>query len=86
MFNGHFLGLLLAGLASTWILPSVDRWLAAEGLTDAVYRNAAVDWPLWLQIIVALLVLDFIQWCVHNSLHRIPLFWEFPQGTPQRQG
>jgi 3-mercaptopyruvate sulfurtransferase SseA/sterol desaturase/sphingolipid hydroxylase (fatty acid hydroxylase superfamily) len=77
VFNGHFLGLLLAGLASTWVLPSVDRWLSAEGLTDAVYRNAAVDWPLWLQIVVALVVVDFIQWCVHNSLHRIPLFWEF---------
>jgi sterol desaturase/sphingolipid hydroxylase (fatty acid hydroxylase superfamily) len=76
-FNGHFLGLLLAGLASTWILPHVDRWLGAEGLTHAVYRNAAADWPLWAQIIVALVVLDFIQWCVHNLLHRVPLFWEF---------
>jgi 3-mercaptopyruvate sulfurtransferase SseA/sterol desaturase/sphingolipid hydroxylase (fatty acid hydroxylase superfamily) len=76
-FNGHFLGLLLAGLASTWILPSVDKWLAAEGLTDSVYRNAAADWPLWAQIIVALVVVDFLQWCVHNMLHRVPLFWEF---------
>ena len=77
VFNGHFLGLLLAGLASTWILPPVDKWLAAEGLSDAVYQNAAADWPLWAQIIVALVVLDFIQWCVHNMLHRVPLFWEF---------
>jgi sterol desaturase/sphingolipid hydroxylase (fatty acid hydroxylase superfamily) len=77
VFNGHFLGVLLAGLASTWVLPHVDRWLGAEGLTDAVYRNAAADWPLWVQVIVALLVIDFLQWCVHNLLHRIPLFWEF---------
>jgi len=76
VFNGHFLGLLLAGLASTWILPHVDRWLAAEGMTDAVYRNAAMDWPLWVQVIVALVVLDFIQWCVHNLLHRVPFLWE----------
>ena len=27
VFNGHFLGVLLAGLASTWVLPHVDRWL-----------------------------------------------------------
>jgi len=77
VFNAHFLGLLLAGLASTWVLPYVDRWLAAEGLTDSVYRNAAVDWPLWAQIIVALIFVDFLQWCVHNMLHRVPLFWEF---------
>ncbi|MBW2719589.1 MAG: sterol desaturase family protein [Deltaproteobacteria bacterium] len=76
VFNGHFVGLLLAGLASTWILPYFDRWLAVEGLTDSVYRNAALDWPLWVQVIVALVVLDFIQWCVHNLLHRIPIFWE----------
>lgn len=76
VFNGHFLGLLLAGLASTWILPPIDRWLAAIGLTDAVYRNAAADWPLWAQIMVALVVIDFIQWCVHNMLHRVPALWE----------
>ena len=76
VFNGHFLGLLLAGLASTWVLPYVDRWLSAEGLTDAVYRNAAANWPLWSQVIVALFVVDFIQWCVHNSLHRVPFLWE----------
>ena len=76
VFNGHFLGLLLAGLASTWVLPYVDRWLAAEGLTDAVYRNAAADWPLWAQIVVALFAVDFIQWCVHNLLHRVPFLWE----------
>ena len=76
VFNGHFLGLLLAGLASTWILPPIDRWLAANGITDAVYRNAAADWPLWAQIIVALVVIDFIQWCVHNMLHRVPALWE----------
>jgi 3-mercaptopyruvate sulfurtransferase SseA/sterol desaturase/sphingolipid hydroxylase (fatty acid hydroxylase superfamily) len=77
VFNGHFLGLLLAGLASVWVLPHVDRWLAAEGLTDSVYRNAAIDWPLWAQILVALFVIDFIQWCVHNLLHRVPALWEF---------
>lgn len=77
VFNGHFLGVLLAGLAGTWILPQVDRWLSAEGLTETVYRSAAADWPVWAQVIVALLVIDFLQWCVHNILHRVPLFWEF---------
>ena len=76
VFNGHFLGVLLAGLASTWVLPHVDRWLGTQGMTDALYRNVAADWPIWVQIIVALLVVDFIQWCVHNLLHRIPPLWE----------
>ena len=76
VFNGHFLGVLLAGLADTWVLPLLDRWLGTHGLTDAVYRNAAGSWPLWLQVIAALVVVDFIQWCVHNLLHRVPALWE----------
>ncbi len=76
VFNGHFLGILLAGLAATWVLPHLDQWLAAQGLTDAVYRNAAAHWPVWAQILVALVVIDFLQWCVHNMLHRVPALWE----------
>jgi len=77
VINGHFLGIILFGVATHYILPHVDKWLASAGLTDAVYRNAAADWPVWLQIIVALLVVDFVQWAVHNLLHRVPFLWEF---------
>jgi 3-mercaptopyruvate sulfurtransferase SseA/sterol desaturase/sphingolipid hydroxylase (fatty acid hydroxylase superfamily) len=77
VFNAHFLGVLLAGLADTWVLPHVDAFLAEQGWTESVYRNAAVAWPIALQIVVALLVLDFVQWCVHNLLHRVPFLWDF---------
>ena len=76
VFNGYFLSLLIAGLASRFVLPHVDQWLATEGLTHAVYRDAAADWPLWAQVLVAVVVLDFVQWCVHNLLHRVPFLWE----------
>lgn len=77
VFNGHFLGLLLYGIAAHHILPRLDRVLGAHGLTPIVYRNAAMSWPFWLQLVVALVVMDFVQWCVHNLLHRVPLLWEF---------
>lgn len=77
VFNGHFLGLIFFGVASHHILPHLDHWLADRGWTDAIYRNAAADWPVWLQIPVALLAIDFVQWCVHNLLHRVPFFWRF---------
>jgi len=77
VFNGHFLGVIIYGIATHRILPHVDHLLAREGWTDALYRNAAADWPTWVQIVVALFVIDFLQWCVHNLLHRVPLFWEF---------
>jgi len=76
IFNGLFLGILLAGLASTWILPGIDGWLRDHGLHDAFYRGAAAHWPLAVQVVVALLVIDFLQWCVHNLLHRVPFLWE----------
>lgn len=77
VFNGHFLGIILFGLATYYVLPHVDKWLVSAGLMDNVYRNAAASWPIWLQIIVALVVVDFVQWSVHNLLHRVPFFWEF---------
>ncbi len=75
VFNGHFLGLILYGIAVNRVLPRVDGWLTDAGIFGGIYRNAAADWPLWIQIPVALVVVDFIQWCVHNSLHRIGPLW-----------
>jgi 3-mercaptopyruvate sulfurtransferase SseA/sterol desaturase/sphingolipid hydroxylase (fatty acid hydroxylase superfamily) len=75
LFNGHFLGLILYGIAVHRVLPWVDRLLDDAGLFGGVYRDAAAAWPMWLQIIVALVVVDFAQWCVHNALHRIGPLW-----------
>lgn len=76
VFNGHFLGVVLFGLATNFVLPHLDAWLTSVGLIDKVYRNAAAPWPLWVQVVVALVVIDFVQWAVHNLLHRVPFLWE----------
>lgn len=31
--------------------------------------------PLWLQVIVYLVIADFIEWCAHNLLHRVGWMW-----------
>ena len=74
-FNGHFLGIILAGLAGNYVLPTVDGWLSSAGILDKVYRNAASTWPVWVQIVVALFSIDLLQWIVHNLLHRVPFLW-----------
>lgn len=76
IFNGHFLGVILYGIAVYRILPGLDRVLGTYELTPIVYRNLAMRWPLWAQLIVVLLAMDFAQWCVHNLLHRVPVLWE----------
>ena len=77
IFNGHFLGLILYGIAVNRVLPRIDPLLSDAGLLGVVYRNTAAAWPLWLQLVVALVVVDFVQWCVHNALHRIGPLWNW---------
>ena len=34
-------------------------------------------WPLWVQFLVFFVLSDFLQWSVHNLLHRVPFLWTF---------
>ncbi|MBI1184840.1 sterol desaturase [bacterium] len=34
-------------------------------------------WPVWLQLLVFFVVLDFVQWFTHILLHKVPAFWQF---------
>ena len=61
VFNGHFLGVLVYGIVTKWIIPPVDAWVAGAGATDVLYANAASSWPVALQIVVALFAIDFVQ-------------------------
>lgn len=76
-FNGHFLGVLLYSIAFYHVLPPLDAFLRQQELYEVVYRQAASSWPMWIQIVVVLLVTDFMDWCVHNLLHRVPFLWHF---------
>ncbi|MFK8004420.1 MAG: sterol desaturase family protein [Polyangiales bacterium] len=77
VFNAHFLGVLVYGIATKWLLPPLDAWVASVGATDILYANVASSWPLALQIVVALFAIDFVQWGIHNALHRVPWLWPF---------
>ena len=72
--NGHFFSLVTAAL-NTGAAVLATKALAAAGL---VIRPSPVgSWPLAAQFVVLLVVADFVQWCVHNLLHRVPLLWTF---------
>ncbi|MFD2551063.1 sterol desaturase family protein [Bizionia sediminis] len=36
-------------------------------------------WPMWLQLLVFFVVLDFVQWFTHVMLHRFEFLWRFHQ-------
>lgn len=76
VFNGHFLGVILFGIAENHVLPLIDAILADGGLPAVLSRNVAATWPLAVQIVVALFTIDLVHYLVHNLLHRVPWLWE----------
>jgi sterol desaturase/sphingolipid hydroxylase (fatty acid hydroxylase superfamily) len=76
VFNGHYAGLLLAYVAG-WVLQSTRQILDGTPLPsrDSIYLLSHSS-P-WLQFLVFLVVKDFLEWGIHNLLHRIPWLWEF---------
>ena len=81
LFNGHLLGLILYGLAHPFIVPVLDDMLTGIGWKEVLYFDAAsvFGWSVALQAIVALVVVDFLQWLVHNALHRSARLWSIHQ-------
>ena len=81
LFHGHAFGVFVFGIATYHVLPPLDDFLAQYGLDDVLYYQAvqAWGWGLLLQSVVAIVVLDFIQWCVHNMLHRSSWLWSIHQ-------
>jgi len=74
VFNGHVLGVTLAILSAP-LVARMQRLLGADETSNA--WAVAETWPLALQFIVAFLAIDFLQWLIHNLLHRVPWLWSF---------
>lgn len=50
---------------------AIDAWVQGWGLLNHV------AWPLWVEVLTAVLVLDLAIWAQHLISHRVPLFWRF---------
>ena len=72
--NGHFFSMLTTAASAAlfaWVIARLQNW--------GVKADAAVaeGWPLWVQFIAFLVLSDFVQWCTHVLLHKIPWLWAF---------
>ncbi len=76
VFNGHYAGVLLAAV-SNWIFRSASQWMFERNLPDVDSVKLLAESPVWLQFLVFLVVKDFLEWCIHNLLHRVSWLWEF---------
>jgi sterol desaturase/sphingolipid hydroxylase (fatty acid hydroxylase superfamily) len=70
-FNGHYFAILFA-YVSVWF---TRLWLPAIQAAEA--WNILSGWPLLAQGLVYFVLKDWLDWCVHNLLHRVPALWEF---------
>jgi sterol desaturase/sphingolipid hydroxylase (fatty acid hydroxylase superfamily) len=70
------LGLTVLSMFSNWLLASVAA-VAALTLRPAGLM-ARVDWPLPVQIVIGMLMLDFsVGYLSHRAMHMLPFMWRF---------
>ncbi len=76
IFNGYYLAVLFSPLFN-WASSSFSAFIVSLGFPSPSSLNFVNDFPFGLQVVILLVFQDFIEWGVHNLLHRVPLLWEF---------
>ncbi len=76
IFNGHYLGLILA-VVSGKLIHSLHSALHQAGLPVPESLALVAGLPLWAQLALFFLLKDFIEWNIHRLLHNVPWLWEF---------
>ncbi len=65
--------LALMSLVQAPLLQPVAAWI----VRDRVGLLNLVQWPRWLETLLAVVLLDYTLWWWHWANHRIPFFWRF---------
>ena len=76
VLNGHYAGVAVA-LVGNWLIQQFNPLLGRWNIPAPESIHLLSDSPLWVQFIVFLVLKDFIEYFVHNLLHRVPWLWEF---------
>jgi len=72
--NGHLFSAWTASLSGAAALAATQALQSAGLRLDG---SPVPRWPLAAQFLAFLLLSDFLQWCIHNLLHRVPWLWTF---------
>lgn len=74
-------GILVASYLATAVVALV---IPVTAVISAVYAAenglglfSVLDWPAWVEGLIAFVVLDFVIWGQHLVTHKIPLLWRF---------
>jgi sterol desaturase/sphingolipid hydroxylase (fatty acid hydroxylase superfamily) len=69
--NTAALRLLSIALPFLAVGAAIDAWRMGWGLLNHT------NWPLWAEVLLAILILDFAIWAQHLITHKVPAFWRF---------
>ena len=77
LFNGYFFHRLFYFSIAASVVVYFSKSMQSLGFWNFLHSAIFQGQPLWQQFIFLFLVQDFLKWCVHNLLHRIPALWAF---------
>lgn len=78
LFNFFLFSLIGYNAISNVGVALFDDLLNSFGMENAVAFEVRA-WPVWSQLLIMLVVADFIQWNVHRWLHKSDFLWKFHQ-------
>jgi sterol desaturase/sphingolipid hydroxylase (fatty acid hydroxylase superfamily) len=75
------LGLVVIDAVALRLLAFALPILAVAAAVDAQNLGLGLfnrlDWPVWVELVLAVLLFDFAVWLQHLVTHKVPLFWRF---------
>ncbi|MBB6004439.1 sterol desaturase family protein [Arcicella rosea] len=75
-FNFFLFSLVVYNAVSDVAVLAFKDFLGLFGIQNLVAIQVG-SLPYWSQLLILLVVRDFVQWNIHRLLHRIPWLWEF---------
>ncbi|MEM7484302.1 MAG: sterol desaturase family protein [Bacteroidota bacterium] len=74
-FNFFIFAIIISGIYKLLELLFNDLGITAKSIVLIDFSN----WPVWSQLLVFFVILDFVQWFTHVLLHKFPFLWKFHQ-------
>jgi sterol desaturase/sphingolipid hydroxylase (fatty acid hydroxylase superfamily) len=72
-FNFFVFAIVISGIYKIMELLFTDINISSKSLVIVDISNL----PMWLQLVVFFIILDFVQWFTHIMLHKFSFLWQF---------